>query len=187
MSLKNLIESQTIMIDDHLRGTNEKKNWDDQTKDIHIDKKTNRKIDGKRQSIHIRVPINSTRPIKIENNKGKLKEIPRQISREIKEAFEDKKTREAFINDVIETIENFPTILESEKRVQQVLENLSKHFDLDWSGEIISTYTNDALKYYAQLYFDKTGRQYFITVDKAKIEIGQNNGYARYFKRLPRE
>lgn len=185
MSLKNLIENQTIMIDDHLRGTNEKKNWDDQTKDIHIDKKTNRKIGGVRQDIRIRVPINSSRPIKIENMKGQINEIPKKISKEIKEAFEDKETREAFVSDVIETLENFPTILKSEKRVQQVLKNLSKHFDLDWSGEIISTYTKDVLKYYAQLYLDKTGKQYFITVDKNKIEIGQNNGYARYFKKLP--
>jgi hypothetical protein len=183
MSLKSLIENQIIMIDDHYRGANEWKNWDDQTKDIHIDKITYIKIEGKIQKIQIKVPINSSRPIKIINKRGKLNEIPHQISKEIKLAFEDKKRREAFLIDIIKVLKNFPTILENEKRVRKVLENLSKHFDLEWSGQIISIYTNEVLEYYAQLYFDKLGKEYFISVDKKRIEIGQKKGYSRFFKK----
>ena len=40
MSIHTLIKNQTIMIDDHHWGVGEVKSWDDNSKDIHIDKKT---------------------------------------------------------------------------------------------------------------------------------------------------
>ena len=69
MGLKSLIENQTIIIDDHKRGNREIKNWDDIQNDVHIDKKTNFRINGKKQNFRIRIPINSDRPIKIENTR----------------------------------------------------------------------------------------------------------------------
>ena len=87
MGLKRLIEDQTIIIDDHIRGNRELKNWDDPSVDVHIDKSTNSKINGEWQRVRIRVPINSNRPIKVENKKGKLEEIPRRLKKEIKDAF----------------------------------------------------------------------------------------------------
>jgi hypothetical protein len=68
MSLRKLIEGQKIIIDDHKRGSGEIKDWDNPANDIHIDKTTNFKVDGTRQALRIRVPINSERPIKIQNS-----------------------------------------------------------------------------------------------------------------------
>ncbi|WP_040433003.1 hypothetical protein [Chlorobium ferrooxidans] len=188
MALKALIDKQKIIIDDHKRGSREVKNWDDKTADVHIDKSTNFPVNGERQDIRIRVPINSDRPIIIENaKKKKLKEIPSQLKREIQRAFEDKQGRESFIKDIIEHIKNFDTILSSEDRVRQVLSNISKHFGLDWNNEIIATYTDDILSLYTQNYTDDNGRQYFITVDKEKIQIGENNGYVRHQRHIKRK
>lgn len=51
MALNGLIKKQTIIIDDHKRGSQEVKNWDDPSSDIHIDKTTNFPLDGKRQKL----------------------------------------------------------------------------------------------------------------------------------------
>lgn len=186
MALKGLIEKQTIRIDDHHWGNQEQKNWDDSSKDIHIDKSTNIKVDGKRQKLQIRIPINTNRPIKIGNKNNQIDSIPRSLEREIKQALEDKDSSEAFIGDLLDTLKSFPTSLDSEKRAKNILDRLSKHFDLEWTGEKTATYAKDILKYYAQMYADQKEISYFLTIDNQKIEIGQNNGYARYFKRLPR-
>ena len=188
MALKGLIEKQTIIIDDHKRGSREVKSWDDQTADVHIDKTTNFPVDGKRQNIRIKVPINSARPLKIENAKKKqIDHIPTQLRREIQKAFEDNQKRESFIKDIIEHIKSFDTILSSEERVRRVLSNISKHFDLAWTNEKIATYSNDILELYTQKYTDDEGGQYFITVDKNKIKIGENNGYVRHQKSIRRK
>lgn len=183
MALKKLIENQIIIINDHKRGSREAKNWDDLTTDVHIDKTTNFPINGKRLDIRIRVPINSERPLKIDNKKKKTyKDIPLSLKHEIQSAFEDRQKRERFIKDIIEHIKNFDTILSSEQRVKQVLSNISKHFDLEWTKEKLATYSNDILALYSQSYTDATGRQFFIIVDNEKIKIGENNGFARHQK-----
>jgi hypothetical protein len=186
MGLKGLISNQTIRIDDHYWGSQEQKKWDDNSRDIHIDKSTNTKVNGKRQKVQIRIPINSDRPIKIGNKNNELNTIPRSLEKEIKEALEDKETREAFVAELLRTLENFATYLDSETRAKDILDRLSKHFNLQWTGQTTATYAKEILKYYAQLYTDSDGLTYFLTIDKYKIEVGQNNGYARYFKRLPR-
>jgi hypothetical protein len=181
MNLKGLIDRQIIIIDDHRRGSKEIKSCDDQSADIHIDKQTNYPVDGKRQKVRIKVPINSERNISIENAKGQhLNKIPRQLRNEINKAFQNKVKRERFIKDLIETLRDFPTILNDRQRLRQILNNLSKHFDLKWSEEIITTYTDDVLTVYTEYYLDKNGNLFFITVDKVKIKLGQtNNKYAR--------
>lgn len=186
MALKGLIKNQTIRIDDHHWGNREQKNWDDTVKDIHIDKSTNTKVNGKRQNLQIRIPINSDRPIKIGNKNDQINSIPRSLEKEIKEALENKDSRVAFIGDLLDTLREFPSSLDNEKRAKDILDRLSKHFGLEWTGEKTTTYAKDVLRYYAQTYTDQAGLKYFLTIDKQKIEIGQNNGYARYFKRLPR-
>jgi hypothetical protein len=185
MSLRKLIRNQTIRIDDHFWGNREQKNWDDPKKDVHIDKTTNVKVNGKRQKLQIRIPINSERPIKIGNKLDKMDSIPRGLEREIQDALENKVTRDAFIADLIKILEEFPSSLENEERAKNILDRLSKHFHLDWTGEKTATYARDALQYYAQTYSDSNGLLYFITIDKMKIEVGQNNGYAKYFKKYP--
>lgn len=186
MALKKLIDNQTIRIDDHNRGNREQKNWDDKSKDVHIDKSTNTKVNGKRQKVQIRIPINSDRPIKISNKNDQVISIPKSLEKEIIQALENKEKREAFVSDILNTLREFPSSLDNENRAKYILDILSKHFGLEWTGEKTATYAKDILKYYAQMYSDQNGLSYFLTIDNQKIEIGQNNGYARFFKRLPR-
>jgi hypothetical protein len=187
MSLKGLIKNQTIIIDDHKRGNGEIKNWDDPGLDVHIDKTTNYPVNGKRQDVRIRIPINSNREIRIENSKSRQDEVPRQLLREIRNAFENTDTRERFISEIIEILLNFKTLLQSEERVEQILSNLSRHFDLEWTQEKIATYTNNILEVYTQIYTDDKNNQFYITIDKDKIKIAENNGYARHQKHLKRK
>ena len=183
MALKNLIEDQIIIIDDHKRGTGEIKDFDNLENDVHIDKETNYKIEGKRQKIKIRVPVNSDNPIKVKS-KNKKGEIPNGLNKEIKEAFEDKKTREAFIKDVLETLANYDSLLNSEEKATKVLERLSKHFDLKWDNETIKKYRDDVLQTYTQYFVDNRNRRFFIKLDKQRITIAENTGYAKQFKKF---
>ncbi|WP_415327701.1 hypothetical protein [Chryseobacterium sp. MMS23-Vi53] len=181
MALKNLINDQTIIIDDHKRGSGEVKDFDKTENDVHIDKETNFPVDGKRQKLKLRIPINSDNPIKIENKKKTI-EVPNKLRKEIKKAFENKEIRDKFIRDVLEILSNYKSVLNSEEKAKMVLKRLSKHFDLKWSDETIKKYTNDILLVYTQFYVDDSGRRYFIKLDKDKITIGENNGYAKQFK-----
>lgn len=181
MSLKNLIQDQIIIIDDHKRGSGEIKNFDNQQNDIHIDKQTNYPINGKIQKLKIRIPINSDKPIKVENKRKEI-DIPSRLNKEIKEAFENKKTRESFIKDILETLKNYESTLNSEEKAIKVLERLSKHFNLDWDKETIKKYSDDVLLAYTQFYTDKKGRRFFIKLDNDKITIAENNGYAKQFE-----
>lgn len=188
MSLKGLIDNQTIIIDDHKRGSREVKDWDDEKNDVHIDKTTNFPLNGKRQKVRIRIPINSQRPIKIENaKKGSIDEIPSQLQREIKKAFENNKKRNEFIAEVVNVLKDFKTSLSSEQRAKQILENLASHFDLNWNGEKITAYIEDILTSYTEVFEDKEGKTFFAKIDQDKIEIGQNSGYAKQFKKINRK
>lgn len=48
----------------------------------------------------------------------------------------------------------------------------------------IADYTDDILTLYTQTYTDDGGREYFIEVDRRKIKIGENSGYAKYQKNI---
>ncbi|WZL88748.1 hypothetical protein VS868_14215 [Salinimicrobium sp. 3283s] len=164
MSLKNLITDQIIIIDDHKRGSREIKNFDNPENDVHIDKETNFPVDGKRQKVKIRIPINSDRPIKIENKKKPI-DIPGKLRKEIKKAFENKQSRTEFIRDVMETLSNYESKLHSEEKVQVILKRLSKHFNLKWDDETIKKYKEEVLSTYTQFYTDDKGRKFFIKLD----------------------
>lgn len=69
MSLESLIHDQVIIIDDHKRGAGEIKNFDNQQNDVHIDKETSYPINGKRQKLKIRIPINSDKQLKSKSKK----------------------------------------------------------------------------------------------------------------------
>jgi len=182
MALKNLINDQIIIIDDHKRGASEIKNFDNPENDVHIDKETNYRIDGKRQKVKIRVPVNSDNPIKVESKNKKI-DVPNKLNKEIRKAFEDKKTREAFIKDVLETLADYESILNSEEKAIKVLERLSKHFDLNWDGETIQQYRDDVLASYTQFFTDDKHRRFFIKLDNYKITIAQKSGYAKQYKK----
>ena len=181
MSLKTLIENQVIIIDDHKRGAAEIKDFDNPQNDVHIDKETNFPIEGKRQKLKIRIPINSDNPIKIENKRKQIN-IPKKLNREIKKAFENKEIREEFILDVLKTLENFKSSLNSEEKVKTIIMRLSRHFDLNWDEKVVKKYSDDILQSYTQFFIDKNGSEFFIKVDKKQITIGENNGYSKQFK-----
>lgn len=181
MSIESLIHNQIIIIDDHKRGTGEIKNFDNPQNDVHIDKETSYPINGKRQKLKIRIPINSDKEIKVENKRKEI-DIPSQLQKEIKKAFENQKKRERFIRDILETLKNYESALNSEEKATKVLERLSKHFKLDWDEETIKRYRDDVLLAYTQFYTDKKGRRFFIKLDKEKITIGENSGYAKQFQ-----
>jgi|AMWB02.1.fsa_nt_gi hypothetical protein len=181
MSLKGLIDNQTIIIDDHRRGMGEEKKWDDERTDIHIDKTTNYRLEGKRQKVRIRIPINSDRPLKIENQRGQyLEEIPRRMQKEISSAFEDTEVRERFMTDLIFVLKDFGSLLDSVEKLRVVFERLSKHFNLKWTEEKIIRYSQDVIKIYTELYRDEDGHSFFITVNRNRLKIGQKSGYARF-------
>ncbi|MBS5020564.1 MAG: hypothetical protein KHZ60_10935 [Alistipes sp.] len=187
MALKELIENQTIKIDDHKRGNREIKNWDNARSDIHIDKTTNFPLNGKRQKVRIKIPINSDRPISIENERHQeVYEIPNRLKREIQQALENKQTRESFVKDVLKVLEDFETALSTEERAEEVLTRISKHFELYWPKNRIKQYVNNILEFYSLVYENDDGKKYFAKVDKEKIEIGRYNGYAKQFKKIGR-
>lgn len=179
MNLITLIKNQSIRIDDHQRGNRESKNWDDSTKDIHIDKTTNSRLNGIRQKIRIRVPINSDRDIIIEDGRGqRVENIPKRLEREIKDAFSNKKVREDFMRDVMNILRNYSTTLDDKRKIQSVLANLSRHFNLEWSDETIEIYAKDILEVYIQMY-NYRNKLYYIRLDREGIQIAQNSGYSK--------
>ncbi len=181
MALKNLIDNQIIIIDAHKQGTGEINDFDSLENDVHIDKKTNFPLNGKRQNVRIRIPINSDNSIKVENKRKKIP-MPNKLNKEIQEAFGNVEVRRAFIKDVLETLANYDSALNSEEKALKVLERLSKHFDLEWDDETIKKHREEILLAYTQFYKDKQGRRFFIKLDRDKITIGQNNGYTKQFK-----
>ena len=175
MSLKPLIQGQTIIIDDHRRGNGEVKDWDDHTADIHIDKSTHYKVNGKRRNIRIKIPINSDQPIKVETKgKGKaLEKIPSGLLREIQSAFSNREIRDEFITDVLKTLKTFDSTLDSIRKAKQVIERLAAHFDLKWTEESNSSKDGDQLMRYVQIYRDDAGNRFFISLDLERIKIGE--------------
>ncbi|OCW93036.1 hypothetical protein A9168_13335 [Macellibacteroides sp. HH-ZS] len=174
MALSKLINNQVIIIDNHKQGCREIHNWDDVRSDIHIDKKTNSEIDGVNQEVRIKIPINSERPIKIENaRKQAIQKIPRVLRLEITQALEDREIRTNFVNEVLEVLEDFSTALSSEQRAKQVLTRISKHFDLNWPVDVIADYAKEALLSLTLEYSGSNEEVYFSKIDHEKIEIGQ--------------
>jgi hypothetical protein len=132
MSLTNLIKNQTIMIDDHQRGNREIKNFDNCSSDIHLDKKTNFKVNGKYQDITVKISLNSDRKplIKLENNNEKLHEIPKALKTEIKNALEDNHIAFNFFKDVEDNIKNYSSLLEDRQKCISVFDRIAEYFEL---------------------------------------------------------
>lgn len=187
MALSELIDGQTIIIDDHKRGAQEQKNWDEVRNDIHIDKTTNFPLEGKIQKVRIRIPINSDRPIKIENERRQqVDDIPRKLQREIHRALEDRDARNSFVSEVLKVLEDFDTALSDEERAKAILTRISRHFGLNWPTETITNYAKDVLLVYTLVYTKPTGEEYFAKLDRDKIELGQYSGYAKMTRKLNR-
>jgi hypothetical protein len=181
MSLSPLLDKQVIRIDDHNRGSREIKSWDDRSKDVHIDKRTKYKINGKTQNVTIRIPINSDREISVEINGDRNSELPRRLYREIQKVLkENAQTVEAFAKDIVEEIKDYSSILENEQKAQAALNRLSKHFDLEWTKDKIATYINDELVAYTQIYRNRNNKAYYFTLSVDFLELSDITGWSRH-------
>jgi molecular chaperone GrpE (heat shock protein) len=187
MSLKPLINNQSLIIDDHKWGAREEKNWDKSSNDIHIDKKTKYPIDGKLQEVRIKIPINSDKEISVQVKKNKLGNVPRKLKKEINDAFEDKQTRDAFIRELLPILENFSSNLDSVEKAIRVLDRISKHFDLEWSTQTIENHLKGALIELTQVYIDSDNKQYYISLDRNKIKISDVDKWTRQRKNIRRK
>jgi hypothetical protein len=186
MSLRPLINNQSLIIDDHKWGAKEEKDWDKSSSDVHIDKKTKYPIDGKKQDVRIRIPINSERDISVEVKKDRIREVPSRLRKEIIKAFENKKTRDAFIKELIPILENFSSNLDSLEKAESVLRRISKHFDLDWTSQKIENHIRGSLFELTQVYEDENRKQYYITLDRNKIKISDVDRWTRQRKNIRR-
>jgi len=172
MSLKKLINNQTIDIDDHHWGSGEIKNWDDSSKDVHIHKRTERKIEGKHRKVDIRVPINSNNAIKITSDLKNLPEIPRTLKKEITEAFENQTIRENFIKDLVVILENYESNFDSLEKANETLKRISKHFSLNWTNNEIITYIGESIEEIEKILIDDKNHEYYISMNNKRIRIG---------------
>ncbi len=181
MSLKRLIKNQTIKIDDHKAGAREIKQWDKSDIDVHIHKSTNFRVNGKKQNIDIKIPINSERPLSV-MSMGKDIDIPKDLKKEILEAFRNPTIRNNFVDDVIKNISEYKTELSSIDRAESVLRRISRHFGLDDSYRVVKKYDGDNLVSLTLVY-DKLGHDnvFCANINCESITVGQNNGYAKQF------
>jgi len=181
MSLKPLLQKQTLRIDDHKRGTREIKNWDDDSADIHIDKRTKYKVDGKIRDVTIRIPINSNRPIRIDIDRDKNVEIPNKLYREIRATLDkNPDVARQLARDVMEEINDYQSKLTNEEKASAALNRISNHFGLEWTKDKIATFINDKLHVYTQIYRDNTNNLYFMTMNPVYIEISDITGWSRH-------
>lgn len=140
--MKTLINEQEIRIDNHQRAvTNPNCNFDDDDNDIHLDKTTQTRIDGKICDVQIRIPLNSNRPVKITNNKKGLKNrdinsIPSRLQKEIYAAFKDEDRRSIFIDYILDALREYEHIDNNDNRkiekYEKVLKRIAKAFDVEW-------------------------------------------------------
>ena len=162
------------MIDDHHWGAGEIKNWDDESKDIHIDKKTQYKIDGKIQEVRIRLPINSDRKLSIEAKTTGVNKVPSKLNKEIKRAFENTKIRQSFVRDLREILDNFSSTLDNYEKIEDTMNRLSKHFALNWTREEVITYIDDVIEKRGsieRIYTDNKNNPYYFLINRQKIQI----------------
>lgn len=181
MSLRPLINKQIIRIDDHNRGNGEVKSWDDQSKDVHIDKRTKYKINGKTQYVTIRIPINSDRKISVEIGGDRNAKIPNNLYKEIRKVLKDNSDAAgAFAKEIADEIKDYSSLLGNEQKAQAALNRLSKHFNLEWTKDKIATYVNDNLVAYTQIYRSEKRKAYYFTLNTDFLELSDITGWSRH-------
>jgi len=172
MSLKKLINNQTIDIDDHHWGSGEIKNLDDSSKDVHIHKRTQYKVEGKYRKVDIRVPISSDNEIKITSDLQNLTKIPRKLEKEITEAFKSQIIRKNFIKDLVVILENYESNLDSLEKANEALKRISKHFSLNWTNKEIVKYIGESIEEIEKILIDDKNHEYYISMNNKRIRIG---------------
>lgn len=164
------------MIDDHRRG-HAHANFDDETADIHLDKKAN---DGR---YRIRIPLNSKRPVTIERKgrRSDMNEIPQGIAREVQDAFEDEVKRDEFVKWIIDELKYFKYKDENRNNDRNrdinkafgALRRISHHFDLGWSNGNVRWFIKKYKTYGLRCMATVTDGPdlYYLSVDRCRFVI----------------
>lgn len=181
MSLMPILRGQSIKIDNHQRGTSLPNDWKDKNQDIHIDKTTKEyKLKGKRVTVRIKIPINSDKPMSYSIKGEKTHAIPKDLLKEIQNAFSDKQSREVFVSDLIDIINNYNTVMATPQNAIDALNRLSKHFDLEWTNNEIATFVNKKLQAITLLYRSKEKKHYFISLNQQNIKLGEMDAWSKH-------
>jgi|GEM_PF-1138790 len=177
--MRELLENQTIRVDAHRWGNREHITWDNTANDIHIDKTTYWRIRGKRVKVRIRIPINSNRPFVVEilndirNPDRATQEAKQQLEREIARALADPLTRQSFIDDLIDILENYQSILSSSDRARDAVRRLGRHFGLnDNIIEDLVSYSGNRVRSFVTL-FATPQENFYIQLNTNGFEAGQ--------------
>lgn len=181
MSLKTILERQTIKVDNHQWGTALPNDWKDKNQDIHIDKTTkNYKLYGKHVTVRIKIPINSDNPVTCTINGTKNNSIPPGLLKEIQDTLANKESRQPFIDDLVKTIKNYDLVMHTKENASDALNRLSKHFDLEWTNDEITTYLNDKLKMITRIYKDERQKLYLISFNERNIKLGEIDAWSKH-------
>lgn len=141
--MREIIPNQSIRIDNHRRGGGGIDYYDDPANDIHLDKTV---YDGRKKNgiYHIRVPLNSDRPVTI--NRDANLDLPRHIEREIQRAFDDQRKRERFVEELMGILEQYPILEANDNenddfdRIYYAMRRIADCFDLGWNDELVEKY-----------------------------------------------
>ena len=129
MKLSALIDNQEIRIDTHQRWNREVNNWDNNAQDIHLEKRTLYKINGKKWNVIIKIPLNSDRKITILCKTKRQLEIPPWLKKEIEQALQDNKIRQVFIWDLKNIINNYSSdILDDDCKLLDAIQRIESAF-----------------------------------------------------------
>jgi len=172
--MKELIERQNIIIDNHRRGTGQPNDWDDSSAEIHLDKRTNWKHKGKFGQATIKIPINSDKEPYYEFNDKQDDSFKRKINKEINKALIDKKKRTLFVKEMIDRIKNFESDLANREKAQSAVRRIARAFDLNEKiiREIV-TYVDDNILTFTTLHSDSENKIYFIRLDRYTLSAGE--------------
>lgn len=171
--MKNLLRNQKIRIDNHQRGSGSPNNWDDPTSDVHIEKF----IKNNKDKYRIKIPINSNRPITVNKKDGLA--VPKWLSKEIREVFEDDKQRRSFVKWICEALSAYNSNrLTPEQMVRQAVGYVGKAFGLP---KPLAVFKNDIKGFYAELYY-YDAHYYYVAMKRRFIYCALNEGIWKRFR-----
>ena len=136
MKLRPLIENQSVFIDAH-GHEREDITFSDERFDIHLHKKTKYRVEGSIQEVNIRIPLNSTRPVKITNARNREMEVPRKLVKEIQDAFENIVLRERFVEEVKKILEDYFHVFWDKELAKTVMSRIGNFFGLEWANDAV--------------------------------------------------
>ncbi len=183
MSFKPLINHQSLSLDDHYRGTGEMKDFDKQSIDVHIEKKTKYKINGKPTTIIIKIPINSDREITIKIKGKKQNYIPKRLEKEIKDALSEPKKLKQLAKDLMKTLKNYKSEKSDIEKLRDSLDRIAKHFDLEWTGQEVINRFDSEIIHFIRVFHDDKRELYYIELYRNKIKISNvDKGFKKFYR-----